>query len=112
MRTARWSPASCSTSGSSRRTQSGRTHSPWAGGEANVVWTDDAAPYKKRKVHILNGAHTATAPAAWLAGHEFVRDFMEDACFDGYMNRMLEREVVPDADGPFRRRICSALSGP
>lgn len=68
---------------------------PVGGGEANVVWTDDAAPYKKRKVRILNGAHTATAPAAWLAGHEFVRDFMEDARFEGYMNRMLEREVVP-----------------
>ena len=24
----------------------------------NVLWTDDVTPYKKRKVRILNGAHT------------------------------------------------------
>ena len=30
----------------------------------NVVWTDDVAPYKKRKVRILNGGHTSMVTGA------------------------------------------------
>lgn len=73
---------------------------PVAKTEANVIWTDDVTPYKKRKVRILNGAHTGTVLAAYLAGHDLVLDFMNDALFRGYMDRMLLDEVVPTLDLP------------
>ncbi|MDR3049317.1 MAG: tagaturonate reductase [Elusimicrobiota bacterium] len=65
---------------------------------ANVVWTDDVKPFKKRKVRILNGAHTSTVLAAYLAGHNFVLDFMQDAVFARYLNDLLFEEVIPSLD--------------
>lgn len=44
----------------------------------NVVWTNSVAGYKKRKVRILNGAHTAMVFPALLAGLETVGDCMKD----------------------------------
>lgn len=64
-----------------------------------VFVTPDVAPYKKRKVRILNGAHTGFAPGAWLAGFDIVRDCMHDAVVRGFMDRMLEREVIPTLSG-------------
>ena len=38
----------------------------------NVIWTDNVDPYKKRKVRILNGAHTSMVLGARLYGLETV----------------------------------------
>ena len=57
--------------------------------------TPDMSPYKKRKVRILNGAHTGFVLGAYLAGFDIVRDCMHDATVLGYMNKMLSEEVVP-----------------
>lgn len=67
---------------------------------AHVIWTNDVTPYKKRKVRILNGAHTSTVLAAYLAGFDIVRDFMHDDQFRSYMNDLLLNEVVPTLDLP------------
>lgn len=67
---------------------------------ANVIWTDDVTPYKKRKVRILNGGHTASVLAAYLAGHETVLDMMGDTAFEGYLNKVLFDEVIPTIDLP------------
>ena len=53
------------------------------------------SPYKKRKVRILNGAHTGFVLGAYLAGFDIVRDCMHDETVLGYMNKMLLQEVVP-----------------
>ena len=46
--------------------------------KSNVLWTDDVTPYKKRKVRILNGGHTSTVLAAYLAGHKMcIRDSVD-----------------------------------
>lgn len=66
----------------------------------NVIWTDDVTPYKKRKVGILNGAHTGTVPAAYLAGHNIVLDFMGDPLFTKYLDVLLFQEVIPTLDLP------------
>lgn len=71
---------------------------PIEGVGANVIWTGDVAPYKKRKVRILNGGHTSTVPAAYLAGHEIVREFMEDEVFKNYLEELLLEEVIPTID--------------
>ena len=66
-----------------------------AGLEDHVFVTPDMSPYKKRKVRILNGAHTGFVLGAYLAGFDIVRDCMHDETILGYMNKMLLQEVVP-----------------
>lgn len=67
---------------------------------ANVIWTDDVKPYKKRKVRILNGAHTSTVPAAYLSGFDIVLDFMKDETVSAFMNKVIDTEVIPTLDLP------------
>lgn len=55
----------------------------------------DMSPYKKRKVRILNGAHTGFVPGAYLAGKNIVRECMEDEVIRDFMNKMLYEEVIP-----------------
>ena len=66
----------------------------------NVVWTNDVTPYKKRKVRILNGAHTMSVLAARLAGLETVGEMMGDADFMAYINKGLFEEIIPVLDLP------------
>ena len=66
-----------------------------AGLDANVFVSPDMTPYKKRKVRILNGAHTGFVLGAYLAGFNIVRDCMHDDVVLGFMNKMLAEEVVP-----------------
>ena len=66
-----------------------------AGLEDKVFVTPDMTPYKKRKVRILNGAHTGFVLGAYLAGHDIVRECMNDPVVLDYMNKMLLEEVVP-----------------
>lgn len=61
----------------------------------NVVWTNDVKPYKARKVRILNGAHTSSVLAAYLAGHRTVGEMMDDPVFDAYLRETLFDEVIP-----------------
>lgn len=61
----------------------------------NVHVVPDVTPYKKRKVRILNGAHTGFSLGAYLAGKDIVRDCMQDEVIKGFMNRMLYEEIIP-----------------
>ena len=60
-----------------------------------VIVVPDVTPYKKRKVRILNGAHTGFVLGAYLAGYDIVRDCMHDDTILAYMNQMLYDEVIP-----------------
>ena len=60
-----------------------------------VIVVPDVTPYKKRKVRILNGAHTGFVLGAYLAGFDIVRECMEDDTVRSFMNRMLYEEVIP-----------------
>ncbi len=66
-----------------------------AGLGEKVFVTPDMSPYKKRKVRILNGAHTGFVLGAYLAGENIVRDCMGDETIRGFMNKMLYEEVIP-----------------
>ena len=61
----------------------------------NVHVVPDVTPYKKRKVRILNGAHTGFVLGAYLAGKEIVRECMQDDVIRGFMNQMLYKEIIP-----------------
>ncbi len=68
---------------------------PFKAAGCPVMVVPDVTPYKKRKVRILNGAHTGFVLGAYLAGFDIVRDCMHDETVLGYMNRMLHEEVIP-----------------
>ena len=68
---------------------------PFKRAGVNCIVVPDVTPYKKRKVRILNGAHTGFVPGAYLAGKTIVRECMEDATILSFMNKMLYDEVIP-----------------
>ncbi len=68
---------------------------PFKAAGLNCPVVPDVTPYKKRKVRILNGAHTGFVLGAYLAGFDIVRDCMQDDTVRGFMNKMLYEEVIP-----------------
>lgn len=61
----------------------------------NVVWTDDAKPYKKIKVRVLNGAHTSLVAGALLSGIETVGEAMADSTASTFLDRCMNAEILP-----------------
>ena len=68
---------------------------PFKAAGLNCPVVPDVTPYKKRKVRILNGAHTGFVLGAYLGGFDIVRDCMQDDTVRGFMNKMLYDEVIP-----------------
>lgn len=68
---------------------------PFKASELNCHVVPDVTPYKKRKVRILNGAHTGFVPGAYLGGLDIVRDCMNNDIVKNFMNKMLNEEVIP-----------------
>ena len=68
---------------------------PFKKAGVNVMVVPDVTPYKKRKVRILNGAHTGFVLGAYLAGFDIVRDCMHNDTVRGFMNKMLHEEIIP-----------------
>lgn len=65
----------------------------------NVIFTKDVHPYKKRKVRILNGAHTCSVLAAYLDGKDTVGELMDDKLFYSYLEAALNDEIIPTIQG-------------
>jgi tagaturonate reductase len=61
----------------------------------NVTFTTDLAPYRQRKVRVLNGGHIVVAPAAYLAGIDTVRACMDDDIVRGFLDGALADEILP-----------------
>lgn len=66
----------------------------------NVIFTRDYKPYRDRKVRILNGAHTSTVLAAFLAGHDLVKQCLDDPAFAAFLRDALNEEIIPTLDLP------------
>lgn len=75
-----------------------------------VIVTDDHTPYKKRKVRILNGAHTSMVLGAYLAGQTIVRDCMNDDVICRFMNQALQEEIIPTLTLPKEDLLSFAAS--
>ncbi len=65
-----------------------------------VVYTKDLTPYRERKVRILNGAHTSSVLAAYLAGEEIVRGMMNNPVTRAYLDRAVYDELLPTVPLP------------
>ena len=74
----------------------------------DVVWTNDLQPYRTRKVRILNGAHTASALAAFSGGLDTVQQMTEDPVLSGYLKRVMFDEIVPFVPLPEAERMAYA----
>lgn len=61
----------------------------------NVIWTDNVDPYKKRKVRILNGAHTSMVLGAHLYGLETVGECLKDEKVSALLKKCIFEEIIP-----------------
>ena len=61
----------------------------------NIRLVDDIKPYKEQKVAILNGAHTAMVPVAYLAGLDTVGEAMADTDIAAFVDATLRQEIIP-----------------
>ncbi|WP_247182381.1 tagaturonate reductase [Klebsiella pneumoniae] len=79
----------------------------------NVRIVDDIKPYKERKVAILNGAHTALVPVAFLAGIDTVGEAMNDAEICAFVEKAIYDEIIPVLDLPRDELVsfASAVTG-
>lgn len=73
---------------------------PLAQAGLNVVVTPDMTPYRERKVHLLNGPHTAMVSLGLLAGLVTVEDVMNDPAFSKYVDIQMKQELLPMLDLP------------
>lgn len=73
---------------------------PFAKTDLNVQFVDDLAPYREMKVRILNGAHTAMVPVAYLAGNRLVKEAMENEVVSGFVSSLLLKEAATTLDFP------------
>ncbi|URZ14901.1 tagaturonate reductase [Clostridium felsineum] len=61
----------------------------------NVKLVNDVTPYRERKVRILNGAHTALVPVAYLYGLDTVREAVEHEVVGEFIKEAIYEEIVP-----------------
>lgn len=83
----------------------------------NVIWTNDVAPYKKRKVRVLNGAHTSVVFPALLCGLETVGACLEDTQIHAYLHTCLFQYILPmlgesDENIVFANAVLERFSNP
>lgn len=59
----------------------------------------DVAPFRNKKVRVLNGCHTAMAQFGLLLGHETVDQAYGDPTLRTFLNDMVSDEVLPTIQG-------------
>lgn len=65
-----------------------------------VKFVNDLQPFRERKVRILNGAHTALVPVAFLKGHCAVREAVEDNEMGEFLIDTILQEIIPTLNLP------------
>jgi tagaturonate reductase len=66
----------------------------------NVKFVDDITPYRTRKVRILNGAHTAMVPVAYLQGLRTVKATIDNETTGAFVRELIYEEIIPTLDLP------------
>lgn len=66
----------------------------------DVLYVKDVTPYRTRKVRILNGAHTALVPVAYLYGIDTVRESVEHPVVGKFLRDAIFEEIIPTLDLP------------
>jgi tagaturonate reductase len=66
----------------------------------DVLYVKDITPYRTRKVRILNGAHTALVPVAYMYGIDTVRESVEHPVVGKFIRDAIFEEIIPTLDLP------------
>jgi tagaturonate reductase len=87
-----------------------------AAANPGIVIAPDIAPYRERKVRVLNGAHTIMVPAAMLAGCETVAEAIGHESLGRFLRQALLDEIVPTLTVPhaedFARDVLDRFANP
>lgn len=73
---------------------------PFAQAGLHIQVVSDMAPYRTRKVRILNGAHTAMTPVAYLYGLNTVAEAVEHPVTGAFVHALIQDEIIPTLDLP------------
>jgi tagaturonate reductase len=72
---------------------------PIEGTGLNIHIVQDLTPYRTRKVRILNGAHTAMTPIAYLSGLNTVEEAVNHEEIGLFVRKLIEEEIIPTLEG-------------
>ncbi|HJU66816.1 MAG TPA: tagaturonate reductase [Gemmatimonadaceae bacterium] len=93
-----------------------RVRLPFAADTDGLVIAEDIAPYRERKVRLLNGAHTAMVSVALLAGCRTVLQAMQHQMVRRFVERLMLEEIAPSLDVPdafaFARDVLDRFGNP
>jgi tagaturonate reductase len=88
----------------------------FADADPGIIVADDIAPYRERKVRLLNGAHTSFVSLALLAGCTTVREAVEHPALGAFLRSVLFDEIVPSVSVPgaeaFAREVLDRFANP
>jgi tagaturonate reductase len=73
---------------------------PFSAIDANIIIVKDIAPYRLRKVRILNGAHTLMVPVSLLYGNETVSESIADDFVGKFIRDAVYHEINPTINLP------------
>lgn len=78
-----------------------RERMAWTQVDAGILVAEDIAPYRQRKVHLLNGPHSLLSVIALPMGCETVLDAMSQPALARFMNHAMLTEIAPmlEVDG-------------
>lgn len=92
-----------------------RARLTWAT-DAGIVIAPDIAPYRKRKVYLLNGPHTLLASIALQMELELVREAITQPSLARYVRRVMLDEIAPTLDvegaGEFAEAVLDRFRNP
>jgi tagaturonate reductase len=81
-----------------------------------ILIAPDIAPYRVRKLRVLNGAHTICAPVGLLAGCETVADMVAHMHVGAFQRRVIFDEIAPTLTVPgateFAREVLDRFANP
>lgn len=66
----------------------------------DVKFVSDMTPYRSRKVRILNGAHSAMTPVAYLYGLDTVGETVTNEVTKKFVEELIYEEIIPILDLP------------
>jgi tagaturonate reductase len=93
-----------------------RTRLAFADADPGIIVAEDIAPYRERKVRLLNGAHTSFVSLALLAGCTTVREAVEHPVIGAFLRTVLFDEIVPSVSVPgavkFAEEVVTRFANP
>ncbi|MEP6732782.1 MAG: tagaturonate reductase [bacterium] len=86
-----------------------RARLTWAAVDDGIVIATDIAPYRKRKVHLLNGSHSLLACTALPLGCETVLDAMSQPALNRFVRNVMLNEITPMVEAEGAKEFAEAV---